>query len=500
MNKILKQFITYFTLFLIASIIFFNFSYDSKATNYSAVPNPNTVDTLTLNANPGPTNNGGSPSWAMFFNLIAGSSNLNVTRMTTASNAAASGSFTVEVFTRSGTALGGPVGSGPGSSTVGWTSLGIVSVTQGSTANGISLPFMLPTILVPAGDTVGVALQFIGAGPRYFGSGTPPLEVYSDANLTLITGDARSTPFTPTGSFFSSRALCGEISYVVDAAPPPVPQYYNYDEEGTANSFPFNQGPGKRIQTLLKPGDFNQPSGAPSGFITHFYCRITTQGLGPATYSGFNIKFGQTTDLVLPASFITLTDTVYYRSSVELTAAASTWLAFTLDTPYEYDSTKSLVVEIEQCGATGTFSGFSLAHHTGLPITENGRTYSTTATCTAPYSGLTTARVVNCGVNITPISGITPVSNIPDKFSLSQNYPNPFNPTTTINFTIPTTGLVVLKVFNVLGKEVATLVNETKNAGSYNVNFDGTNLSSGVYFYRIEVKGIATVKKMLLMK
>jgi len=135
-----------------------------------------------------------------------------------------------------------------------------------------------------------------------------------------------------------------------------------------------------------------------------------------------------------------------------------------------------------------------------MPITGNGRSYSTTVTCTAPYQGLTTGRVVNCGVNITPISGIAPVSNIPDKFSLSQNYPNPFNPTTTINFNIPTKEFVILKVYNVLGKEVATLVNETKNEGSYNVDFDGTNLSSGSYFYKIEVGDFVDTKKMLLVK
>jgi hypothetical protein len=99
------------------------------------------------------------------------------------------------------------------------------------------------------------------------------------------------------------------------------------------------------------------------------------------------------------------------------------------------------------------------------------------------------------------ISGITPVLNIiPEDYALSQNYPNPFNPTTTINFKIPTNGLVILKVFDVLGKEVATLLNETKNEGSYNVDFDGTNLSSGVYFYKIEVGDFAAVKKMVLLK
>lgn len=168
-----------------------------------------------LQANPGPANNGGSPLWAIFFNLIGGSHPVDVTHMTTASSASANANYSVSVFTRAGTALGGPVGSGPGSSTAGWDSLGVVPVTQGPTTNGVSLLFALPTIRVNPGDTVGVAMRFIGAGPRYFGTGSPPYSTYSDTNLTLVTGDARSIPFTPTGSWFASRALVGEIHYVL---------------------------------------------------------------------------------------------------------------------------------------------------------------------------------------------------------------------------------------------------------------------------------------------
>ena len=281
---------------------------------------------------------------------------------------------------------------------------------------------------------------------------------------------------------------------------PTRPQHYNYNTTGGPNSFPFNVGPGKRIQTLIKAGDFNQPISAPTGNITHFYVRISTYPLGPATYTGLNIKMGQTTATLLPASFIPLTDIVYQRSTVTLTAAAGTWLEFELDTPFEYNSTQSLVVEIEQCSVTGTFSGFSLAH-TNLAITGNGRSYSTTVTCVAPYQGLTTGRVVNCGVNITPLSGvITPVSNIPDKYSLSQNNPNPFNPTTNINYSIPKSGLVTLRIFDLLGREVATLVNEEKITGNYTVEFDGSNLSSGTYFYRMESGTFIETKKMMLMK
>ena len=99
------------------------------------------------------------------------------------------------------------------------------------------------------------------------------------------------------------------------------------------------------------------------------------------------------------------------------------------------------------------------------------------------------------------LTGVTQNGNtVPTEYALSQNYPNPFNPSTKINFAIPTTGLVTMKIYDVLGKEVATLVNETKVAGTYSVNFDGTNLSSGVYFYRVEANDFVAVKRMMLIK
>lgn len=92
------------------------------------------------------------------------------------------------------------------------------------------------------------------------------------------------------------------------------------------------------------------------------------------------------------------------------------------------------------------------------------------------------------------------ITSIPNEFSLSQNYPNPFNPSTKISYTIPSNGLVTLKIFNMLGKEVASLVNEVKSAGTYEVNFNAANLSSGVYFYRLESGNFVDTKKMFLLK
>lgn len=174
---------------------------------------------VVLNANPGPANNGLSTAGSGLLFDLSTTSNLLVTHMTTASSAAANAAFTFEVFTRTGTALGGPVGSGPGSSPAGWTSLGIANATQGATGSGISLLIDIPDITLGPGVT-GVALRWLtGGGPRYFGTGTPPLENYTDGTLSLLTGDARSAVFTTGGTWFSSRALVGSLTYEVIPAP-----------------------------------------------------------------------------------------------------------------------------------------------------------------------------------------------------------------------------------------------------------------------------------------
>ena len=88
----------------------------------------------------------------------------------------------------------------------------------------------------------------------------------------------------------------------------------------------------------------------------------------------------------------------------------------------------------------------------------------------------------------------------PIRYNLDQNYPNPFNPTTVISYSLPEAASVSLKIYDVLGREVKTLVNDIKNAGSYTVEFNAGSLSSGVYFYRIETPNYSSIKKMLLIK
>ena len=98
-----------------------------------------------------------------------------------------------------------------------------------------------------------------------------------------------------------------------------------------------------------------------------------------------------------------------------------------------------------------------------------------------------------------PDNGVTK-KPIPTSYSLSGNYQNPFNPTTTIQYALPEDGKVLLKVFNVLGMEIKTLVDEYQAAGYKSISFDANNLPSGIYFYRIQAGSFSDVKKFVLLK
>lgn len=97
-------------------------------------------------------------------------------------------------------------------------------------------------------------------------------------------------------------------------------------------------------------------------------------------------------------------------------------------------------------------------------------------------------------------TGIKEIPVVVNSYTLSQNFPNPFNPTTNINFSIPENGYVRIIVYDILGKEVATLVNSEKPAGTYQIMFDASELNSGIYFYKITAGDFSDVKKMLLVK
>ncbi|MCB0722499.1 MAG: T9SS type A sorting domain-containing protein [Ignavibacteriae bacterium] len=110
----------------------------------------------------------------------------------------------------------------------------------------------------------------------------------------------------------------------------------------------------------------------------------------------------------------------------------------------------------------------------------------------------------NWDMVIIKYSAVTNISHtqneVPEKYELSQNYPNPFNPSTNIQFDLPKEGLVSLKIYDMLGREVAALVNEFRNAGRYIIGFNGSRLASGVYYYKLKAGNFEQTKRMVLIK
>lgn len=124
---------------------------------------------------------------------------------------------------------------------------------------------------------------------------------------------------------------------------------------------------------------------------------------------------------------------------------------------------------------------------------------SVTSLCAFSYAGFGPTNIYANQENL--ITGIqSNGSEIPNSFSLNQNYPNPFNPVTNIKFNLPKSGNVRLVVFDVMGREVATMINENLSAGSYTADFNAINLSSGIYFYKLITADFTDTKKMMLVK
>jgi N-acetylneuraminic acid mutarotase len=121
--------------------------------------------------------------------------------------------------------------------------------------------------------------------------------------------------------------------------------------------------------------------------------------------------------------------------------------------------------------------------------------------CATGYNGTGNITTTEVFTDTLAVVGVEPVNNtVPETYSLSQNYPNPFNPSTNIKFAVPQAGNVKMVIFDVMGREVATLVNEFRPAGNYAVDFNASALSSGVYFYRINAGNFTDTKKMILIK
>ncbi len=157
------------------------------------------------------------------------------------------------------------------------------------------------------------------------------------------------------------------------------------------------------------------------------------------------------------------------------------------------------IIERKQ-GAAGTYSAIDTAASNAAAFTDStvvvGQNYYYRVKA---YNSLVQSAYSN-EFSITVTNVASDQKNIPDKFYLYQNYPNPFNPSTVIRYDIPSAAFVTLKIYNVIGKELATLVSEEKQPGEYSVSFNADRLSSGIYFYRILAGNFMETRKFILLK
>ncbi len=154
-----------------------------------------------------------------------------------------------------------------------------------------------------------------------------------------------------------------------------------------------------------------------------------------------------------------------------------------------------------------TYNGVYVSADFGKSWTNisNGLNGNALSTISLTMLGSSLILSTNDGLWQLPISNINIIQNhdstLPQSYYLSQNYPNPFNPGTTINYSVPNTSLVTIKIYDILGRAVATLVNENKSAGNYSVQFNASSkFPSGVYFYRMQAGSFVQTKKLILMK
>jgi len=208
----------------------------------------------------------------------------------------------------------------------------------------------------------------------------------------------------------------------------------------------------------------------------------------PATYVGVTL--------------LSATNVSYWAIDNDNTIPGNPWGIYDNFTDAEKYQALSSGIGNQQAGGTGT--GTDVANVLGsgpYSIPANGEIIVAFALLAGDNLNDLKANSIAAKNKYNSLVGISNFnSQIPEKYSLSQNYPNPFNPVTNLEFGISKLGFVSLKVYDMLGKEIATLVNENLNPGTYKYNFDASDLTSGIYFYKLESEGFQETKRMMLIK
>ena len=334
-------------------------------------------------------------------------------------------------------------------------------------------------------------------------SGIGAISLVIDYNASLLTNATLINPYS--GLTFTSNAKNGEflVSW--------------FDQSG--GNAPFNAD-----SAVLFDLSFNYTGGTdPLSFDLTQSQFATGTGtiLNNVTFNNGSVKLGSAPTLSLPNATAVLNNSVSIPVSfkqfkaigaislkIQYNASVLNFTGIT-NVPggktFTYNESNGIITLswFDQTGGNSSITADS-ATLVNLNFVYLGGSTSLTflgsASQVADSAGDVIAGVVFINGSVSVINSVITHSGIPKVYALSQNYPNPFNPSTNINFDLPKESKVVLKVYNILGQEVATLVNRAMVAGSYTFQFTDKNLSSGIYIYRLQAGDFTLTKKMTLLK
>jgi hypothetical protein len=217
----------------------------------------------------------------------------------------------------------------------------------------------------------------------------------------------------------------------------------------------------------------------------------------PQMMNGLTMKL-QNTALTSLTGFTNSGWTTVYSNNYTITNTG--WVFFSFS-PFIWDGTSNILIEI--CYNDASINSNSAVTATSKPglTWHQYQDLPSGSGCTDLNGGALQANRPNLSFVLNSIIDIKQIgTEIPATYSLKQNYPNPFNPVTKISFDIPKKAFVSLKVYDILGKEVARLVSEDKSAGKYILDFNASYLSSGIYFYKLEAGDFTETKRMVILK
>ncbi|MGD1045135.1 MAG: Ig-like domain-containing protein [Bacteroidota bacterium] len=367
---------------------------------------------------------------------------------------------------------------------------GVVSSHTGTTATFTPASDLLPNTLYTATITTGAKnLAGTALASNYVWSFTTAAAVVTPPSVISI------DPFNTATGVALNKQIAATFSTAMDAS------------TITASTFTLMQGTTSVSGVVSYSGTTATFAPASSLLPNTLYTATITTGAknvaGTALTSNYVWSFTTAAAVVTPPT-VTSTDPVNAATGVALNKQIAATFSTAMDASTITTSTFTLMQGTTSVSGVVSYTGTTATFAPASSLLPNTLYTATITTGAKNLAG--TALASNYVWSFTTTAAVNVVENslAPQAFALSQNYPNPFNPSTRIQYSLEKTGMISLKVYNMLGLEVATLVNGRQEAGSYTVTFNtntGTfGLPSGVYFYRLEVGSFVSTRKLILMK